>query len=241
MSATPTTTAANNEAVFWHPLESNPEAMNQFAHTLGLSQAWAYADILTLEDELLCMVPSPCHAVLLLFPITDNYEAFCREESERIARDGQRISPNIYYMRQTIRNACGTYAVLHSLANNQDRVGLDAGPLKEFFETTSSLSPEERSERLKHTRAIAEAHIQSAHIGQTATPEANAALDLHFICFVERDGDLYELDGRKTQPINHGPCTDLLKGAAKVVRDFMARDPDQVQFTLMALASNETD
>jgi ubiquitin carboxyl-terminal hydrolase L3 len=75
-----------------------------------------------LDDELLAMVPQPCLAVIMLFPMTDAYMAFAQEQEERIAREGQHVSPKIYYMRQTIRNACGTYAVLHSLANNQHRI-----------------------------------------------------------------------------------------------------------------------
>ena len=30
------------------------------------------------------------------------------------------MSPNVYFMKQTIGNACGTIAILHSIANNTD-------------------------------------------------------------------------------------------------------------------------
>ena len=36
------------------------------------------------------------------------------------------------------------------------------------------------------------------------TPNIEDDVDLHFIVFVEKDGDLYELDGAKPFPINHG-------------------------------------
>lgn len=38
-------------------------------------------------------------------------------------------------------------------------------------------------------------------------PSADTAVNLHFIAFVEKDGCLYELDGRKDSPINHGKTT----------------------------------
>lgn len=39
----------------------------------------------------------------------------------------------------------------------------------------------------------------------------------HFVCFVVKDGHLYELDGRKHAPINHGPSTPetLLQDAVR--------------------------
>ena len=44
-------------------------------------------------------------------------------------------------------------------------------------------------------------------------PPLEEEINLHFIAFVHRDGSLYELDGRKPFPINHGPSSDdtLLK------------------------------
>jgi ubiquitin carboxyl-terminal hydrolase L3 len=52
---------------------------------------------------------------------------------------------------------------------------------------------------------------------------------------------LYELDGRKKGPIYHGPTTQgaLLKDACKVIQKFMARDPEEVRFTITALAPKQ--
>jgi len=55
---------------------------------------------------------------------------------------------------------------------------------------------------------------------------------------VNVDGALYELDGRKKRPINHGPssASSLLQDAVEVVKQFMARDPGELRFTMTALA-----
>lgn len=60
---------------------------------------------------------------------------------------------------------------------------------------------------------------------------------LHFVCFSERDGSLYELDGRKFGAINHGPTSPetLLKDTCAVVKEMMAAT-DNIRFTMMALA-----
>ena len=46
------------------------------------------------------------------------------------------------------------------------------------------------------------------------------------------------LDGTKLDPINHGATSTetFLEDAVRVIRQFMARDPEEVRFTVMALA-----
>ena len=36
----------------------------------------------------------------------------------------QEVSKSVYFMKQTVGNACGTVGILHSIANNLDRVDL---------------------------------------------------------------------------------------------------------------------
>lgn len=60
--------------------------------------------------------------------------------------------------------------------------------------------------------------------GQTKVQEK---VETHFIAFIEKDGFLYEMDGAKKQPINHGETTEdsLVMMASLVIQQFMARDP----------------
>lgn len=41
-------------------------------------------------------------------------------EDSKIQSEGQVLSPRVYFMKQSIGNACGTVALMHALANNQD-------------------------------------------------------------------------------------------------------------------------
>lgn len=80
--------------------------------------------------------------------------------------------------------------------------------------------------------------LARAQEGQTAAPDANEKVDLHFICFVEKDGVLYELDGRKDAPVAHGASSAdrVLQDACRVVQErFIALDPAEVRFTMIAL------
>lgn len=58
--------------------------------------------------------------VLWFFSI--QYEAFKQEEEERLKEQPQEVSPDVYFIKQTIGNACGTIGLIHAVANNQARL-----------------------------------------------------------------------------------------------------------------------
>ncbi|ELT93347.1 hypothetical protein CAPTEDRAFT_181658 [Capitella teleta] len=215
----------------WLPLESNPEVMNKYVRALGMPSTFEFVDVWGLDFELLLMVPRPVTAVMLLYPLTDKCES--QPLGSEAPGDG------VYFMKQTIGNACGTIALIHALCNNKEKLGFDPSKhLSKFLGDTEAMSPEERGKHLEEDSAFGVAHEESAQEGQTKAPSRDDKVDLHFIAFVEKDGGLYELDGRKNAPIRHGDTTadNLLEDAAKVVKKFMARDPDNVNFTVVALA-----
>lgn len=145
-------------------------------------------------------------------------------------------------MKQTIGNACGTIGLLHMILNNIDKLPVGPGSfLAEFHKATKGMSPKERGKYLEDPPEgapdIEEAHQEAANAGDTAAPDIEDDVDLHFVCFVERDGSLYELDGRKAGPVNHGAATQstLLKDSTKAVKSFMERT-NSLNFNIIALA-----
>ncbi|KAL6985914.1 Ubiquitin carboxyl-terminal hydrolase 3 [Sarracenia purpurea var. burkii] len=105
----------------WLPLEANPDIMNQFLWGLGLpkDEAECY-DVYGLDEEILEMVPKPVLAVLFLHPIT------IQSEEERILQDSVNKEPNsgVYFMKQTVGNACGTIGLLHAVGNVTSEIKL---------------------------------------------------------------------------------------------------------------------
>lgn len=145
-------------------------------------------------------------------------------------------------MFQYANNACGTVGILHSVMNLIEKHPDLVAPgsfLQKFYEDSKNKSPSERGELLVKSNNIEEAHKKAVEKGETQVEEE---VNTHFICFVERDGDLYELDGRKEFPINHGPTTPdtILKDACIQIKKFMDRDPDELRFTTLVLAKTES-
>jgi len=224
----------------WLPLESNPDVMSKFLHSLGVPEQFQIVDVLGFDDALLEMVPQPVYAVILLFPTSENYKNHCLNIAEKLKSSNQTISDKVYYVKQTISNACGTIALIHSVANNIDTIKLkESSSLANFFAKTASLSPDERAAILEKENVIESVHSDLAQEGQTSAPPMDAAIDLHFIAFVQVENNLYELDGSKPGPLNHGTSSagTLLKDAAKICQEYMARDPNEMRFTVVALTA----
>lgn len=91
----------------------------------------------------------------MLFPIKKSTEEHRVEERLRIENDGQVCSKNVYHMKQTVGNACGTVGILHAIGNARSKAGecegdessiLSIAPksyLETFFASTEKMSSAE--------------------------------------------------------------------------------------------------
>lgn len=220
----------------WFPLESNPEVMNAYIGKMGVDTSkYAFHDVFSTEEWALSMVPRPVLGVVMLFPIKESTRILDEQENARIESEGQTVSPEIYFMKQTIGNACGTVGILHTLANSRASLELrEDCYVSNLLRETATMTPAERADYLEADEAIEEAHVEAAQAGQSGQEDD---VNTHFICLTQVDGCLYELDGRKNFPVNHGPSSPdtLLEDACSVVKKFMERDPGELKFTIVAL------
>ncbi|GJM86327.1 hypothetical protein PR202_ga02177 [Eleusine coracana subsp. coracana] len=232
----------------WVPLEANPDVMNQFCDVYGL------------DDELLAMVPQPVLAVLFLYPLTslDEEEKDESGASASSTAGGKDLSKKVYFTKQTVGNACGTVGVIHAVGNATSQIKLEcyfavviqlAYPVAtsslsvegsyfdKFYKKTADMDPVQRAAFLEEDDEMEDAHSVAASAGDT---DANVDVNEHFVCFSCVDGELYELDGRKSEPISHGPSSPdtLLQDAAKVIKARIAENPNSMNFNVMALAKN---
>jgi ubiquitin carboxyl-terminal hydrolase L3 len=95
------------------------------------------------------------------------------------------VSEKVYFLKQTVGNACGTIGLLHAIGNNLSQLELAEGSyLQRFFNSTASMSPLERATFLENDTELEGAHSLAASAGDTAPPDSTASVDLHFVCFV---------------------------------------------------------
>ena len=228
----------------WFPLESNPSLMNDYCHKLGFNTGlYEWTDVFSAEDWALDMIPQPVAAVIMLYPLTEKQTAHEKDELQPLQTDQP---ADVWFTKQRIGNACGTIGILHSLLNTPAPLHQfrENSWLESFQASTTTGTPVERAERLEADTAIRGLHDAATTSGanQTTRGQLDDKLITHFVALVCRDNVLYELDGRKEGPVAHGPTTQatLLKDACRVVQQFMARDPDEIRFTILALAPTQS-
>lgn len=227
----------------WLPLESNPALLNKFNEKMGVADKIQWGDVYGLTDDMLEWVAKPVLALTLLFPITKNNIQFKKQQKEKIDKDGgQMLSKKLFYLTQLdgFGNACGTIACIHALANNEIKFE-DDSPLKHYISKNLENSAKERGENLLRAKGIRKSSEKTAQSTEASTrcPDRTERLNAHFITFVNVEDSLYELDGRKAFPINHGKTSkaSFLKDAATVIREkFMKLDPENGMFNVMALS-----
>ncbi|KAK4617908.1 Ubiquitin carboxyl-terminal hydrolase isozyme L3 [Fulvia fulva] len=231
------------------PLENNPEVMTSLLHKLGLSLNLAFHDVFSIDDpDLLAFVPRPAHALLLVFPVSDTYEKFRRSEDlNKQEYEGHGPAEDVIWYKQTIGNACGLIGLLHGVSNGTARPYVQEGTdLDKLIKSAVPLKPVERAELLEETEELEKAHQAAAATGDTAPPQAEDSIDLHYVCFVKGgNGHLWEMDGRRKGPLDRGEMPadeDVLGPTAleKGVRAFLKREEEagggELRFSLIVLA-----
>jgi ubiquitin carboxyl-terminal hydrolase L3 len=188
-----------------------------------------------LDEDLIGFLPQPIIGLLFCFPITEESEQFRRDEDKK--REGEAVDPAVYHIKQTIGNACGTIGLIHTVMNNRDSFQLTEGKFwSNFYNETTNMDNKARAEALNENEDIEEEHQAVASSGSSNADHAFND-NLHFIVFTAVNGNLYELDGRKNFPVNHGPTTDVLRDGIKQIRRFMAFAPNDHRYNTVALSA----
>ena len=125
-----------------------------------------------------------------------------------------------FFAHQVVHNACATLAVLNGLGNIPN---LRSGPqLAELMTFTAGMDAQMRGMAITSSDWLREMH-------NSLSPPPAIALDglglpkttedaYHFVVYLPALGCLYELDGLKQHPVNHGPFDHTGEGWPKLAR-----------------------
>lgn len=239
----------STDRIHFLPLESNPDVFNTVTHSLGATNL-EWHDVISLDEpDLLALIPRPILAIAVIFSMTGHLEAAMRESealrSQETIIDG---ADDLIWFKQTIHNACGTYAILHAVSNGLSRDLVD--PSSDFgtlIARCKSLNSQGRCRALEESAELRAAHEKAAVQGDTAPPEsAEDEVDYHYICLAPSTTSrrVYELDGSKKGPIDTGVILgdgeDMLSAhVVHLLKDYITRDEGNAYFNFMALVSNQ--
>ncbi|VDM77626.1 unnamed protein product [Strongylus vulgaris] len=150
----------------WRALESNPDTINassyflnrkigvwwlpinsfQFMNKIGVHGVEC-VDVFSFEPEMLDFIPSPQLALILCFPEREG-KVPLQTVYDALLASGAKAPDNVFFMKQKIGNACGTFALFHSLANLEGVIDLGNGSFHNWLKEAKELSTEERSDSL---------------------------------------------------------------------------------------------
>ena len=227
------------EEKHWLPIECNPEIFTKFASKLGFpSIDLAFYDVVSLDPEMwMAMIPSPVAAVIVAFPIKEWHQEFRKQQIEEQKIDGKEV----VFIRERIENGCATLCLLHALLNVQGFLingGFIEGSFLDKFQIANmDADSEEMWDYLLNDTEIEKIHQECALEGKSSIENATGS---HFITFVEKDGLVYELDGRLPQPIWKGEIEGANLGikVSSIINEYMQMDPEENKFSMLALAQN---
>ncbi|WWC94181.1 hypothetical protein V866_001020 [Kwoniella sp. B9012] len=231
----------------WVPLEASPDVFNTWSTPLGLPSSLTFQDLFSLDPEFLQFIPHPHRAVLLLFPSRGKLH----DEREREEKDGQGVwkGEGVWWIKQTIPNACGSIGLLHALLNLPEK-GPDAlnpdSQLMKFKSASLPLSALDRAKLLDESDFFTQAHTSASQSGQSSIPD-DLDVDTHFITFIEAVNEkgekrIVELDGGRNGPFDRGHSENFLEDVAKVVQEkYFDRAEGDTSFNMIVLASQPED
>ncbi|KAJ1938710.1 hypothetical protein GGF37_004703, partial [Kickxella alabastrina] len=222
----------------WCLIESDPGVFTELIHNMGVSDVQV--------EELYSLDPSelrnmaPVYGLIFLFKY-QGQQHHTRQATNHTSLDSPSDTTGVYFAQQIIPNACATQAILGILLNQGDALGLGE-TLENFRSFSADLPPDMRGLAMTNCDQIRDVHNsfvrpESFLADESAKRAATEDDDLfHFISYVPVNGRLYELDGLRESPVDHGRTDDWLESVGPVIQRRMAEYAEgEIRFNLMAV------
>jgi len=225
-----------SDAGNWCLIESDPGVFTELIQKFGVT-GLQVEELWSLDKENFAEL-KPVYGLVFLFKWSpDNDPAGSVVQDSRL--------DTIFFARQVINNACATQAIMSVLMNIEDS-GVTLGTtLQEFKEFCGALDPETKGLALSNSDQIRSVHNSFARqtLFEFDSKKADKDDDVfHFVSFVPINGRIYELDGLKAGPVDHGPAGEDWTDAVRPVIEarMMKYTQGEIHFNLMAVIQDKT-
>ncbi|KAK7063225.1 Ubiquitin carboxyl-terminal hydrolase bap1 [Halocaridina rubra] len=241
----------NNLADGWLELESDPGLFTLLLEDMGV-RGVQVEEIYDLQKSF----EGKVYGFIFLFrwieerrsrrKIVENTDNYVRNEA---------VVNNMFFAQQMVPNSCATHSLLSVLLNCS---ALDLGPtLSRLKLLTAGMDPENKGWAIGNTPELANAHNSHAAPQARRRPDktpgvptssrVSNAETFHFVSYVPVSGRLFELDGLKPSPIDHGPWQegeDWTEKFRRVITDRLGiatgGEPyHDIRFNLMAVVPDK--
>ncbi|XP_033823052.1 ubiquitin carboxyl-terminal hydrolase BAP1 isoform X2 [Periophthalmus magnuspinnatus] len=229
----------------WLELESDPGLFTLLVEDFGVKGVQV-EEIYDLQSK----CHSPVYGFIFLFKWIEERRSRRKvntlvDETSVIDED---IVNDMFFAHQLIPNSCATHALLSVLLNCSGvELGTTLSRIKAF---TKGFSPESKGYAIGNAPELARAHNSHARPEPRHLPEKQNGIStvrtmeaFHFVSYVPIKDRLFELDGLKAYPIDHGPWGEDEEWTDKARRVIMERiglatagEPyHDIRFNLMAV------
>ena len=245
-----------NLADGWLELESDPGLFTLLLEDMGV-EGTQVEEIYDLQREPL-VEGGQCYGAIFLFRWIDDRRSRRKivDEQELYVKD-EAVMNSIFFAQQVIPNSCATHALVSILLNCPT---LNLGvTLSELQTHTQGMSPENKGLAIGNCPQLAFAHNSHAAPRARRRTERSGAREagltgsrftsqetFHFVSYVPINGRLFELDGLRKFPLDHGPVgEDWTQKLRQVITERLGiatgGEPyHDIRFALMALVPDAT-
>jgi len=212
-------------------IESDPGVFTELVNKFGVTGVQV-EELWSLDKEQFADL-KPVYGLVFLFKWTSD-----DEPAGSIVQDSR--LDKIFFAKQVINNACATQAILSVLMNIEDPAVTLGATLAEFKEFCGSFDAGMKGLTLSNSDQIRSVHNSFARqtLFEFDSKKADKDDDVfHFVSFIPINGRIYELDGLKAGPIDHGPAgEDWTENVRPIIEARMQKyQQGEIHFNLMAI------
>lgn len=224
-----------SDAGNWCLIESDPGVFTELISKFGVSGVQV-EELWSLDKELFDDL-QPVYGLIFLFKWTGE------DTSAGTVVQDSRLD-NIFFAKQVINNACATQAILSVLMNIQDKAVTLGQTLQDFKEFCGSFDSTMKGLTLSNSDNIRSVHNsfsrQTLFEFDSKKPDKDDDV-FHFVSYVPIGGRIYELDGLKEGPIDHGPAGDQWTETVRpIIEARMQRYKEgEIHFNLMGVVEDK--